>query len=175
MFEIGQLIVYGSTGVCRIEAVETPANLPVADPARLYYRLKPLYDAGVIYTPVDTKVFMRPVISKEQAQQLIRGIPSVQAVPCDIHNPQMLSDHYKTFFQSHRCEDLVRLIKSLRAKMMRTGGKPVSKTDQHYLKRAQEALCNELAVALEMPADEVGPYIENAVEASEIRAAAAVQ
>lgn len=174
MFEIGQLIVYGSTGVCRIEAVETPTNIPVTDPSRLYYRLKPLYDAGVIYTPVDTKVFMRPVISKEQAQQLIHSIPSVQVVPCDIHNPQMLSDHYKTFFQSHRCEDLVQLIKSLRDKTMRAGGKTVSKTDQHYLKRAQEMLCNELAIALEMPADEVGPYIENAVDVFENRTAVPV-
>lgn len=162
MYEIDQLIVYGSTGVCRVEAVEEPANIPTAEKGQLYYRLKPLYDAGVIYTPVDTTVFMRPVVSREQAEHLIRSIPSIQPVPCDSHSPQMLGDHYKSFFRSHSCEDLIQLIKTLYCKARHnTTGRAISKTDQHYLKRAEELLYNEFSVALDIPAEQVKPYIES--------------
>ena len=162
MYAVGQLIVYGSTGVCRVEAVEVPQNIPSADKSRLYYRLKPLYDAGVIYTPVDTTVFMRPVVSRERAEQLIRSIPSIRPAPCDSHSPQILGDHYKTFFRSHRCEDLMQLIKTVYCKSrLSPTGRAISKTDQHYLKRAEELLYNEFSVALEMPADQVKPYIEH--------------
>ena len=67
MYQIGDLIVYGSTGVCRVEAVETPRHRP-GEEERQYYLLRPLYQDGTIRIPVDTKVFMRPVISREEAE-----------------------------------------------------------------------------------------------------------
>ena len=42
MYQIGDLIVYGGTGVCRVEAVDTPKPWP-GEAARQYYLLKPLY------------------------------------------------------------------------------------------------------------------------------------
>ena len=54
MFQPGELVVYGSTGVCRVEEVTRP-NLSGADRERLYYRLKPLQQDGVIYTPVENR------------------------------------------------------------------------------------------------------------------------
>lgn len=45
-----------------------PKGLPVANKKRKYYKLAPVFGSGTIYIPVDTKVFMRPVISKEEAE-----------------------------------------------------------------------------------------------------------
>ena len=78
MYQIGDLIVYGGTGVCRVEKVEAP-KLKGTDGKRQYYTLKPLYQDGTICIPVDTKVFMRPVISREEAEKLIDAIPEVKA------------------------------------------------------------------------------------------------
>ena len=65
MFQPGELVVYGTTGVCRVEEITTP-DMRGADRNKAYYLLKPLQQDGVIYTPVDNeKVSIRPVISGE--------------------------------------------------------------------------------------------------------------
>ena len=74
MYQIGELIVYGGTGVCRVEGIETQKQKGTAE-TRDYYLLKPLYQDGTIRIPVDTKVFMRPVISRGEAEGLIDAIP----------------------------------------------------------------------------------------------------
>ena len=53
MFEIGELIMYGTNGVCRVEGfTRSPFD---ADDEREYYILKPIHDQSnlVIYTPVE--------------------------------------------------------------------------------------------------------------------------
>ena len=84
MFQAGELLVYGSTGVCRVEEI-TELDHTVRDRGRRYYVLKPLWQDGVIYAPVDSeKVPMRPVISREEAEALgIRaGAQIVPESPC---------------------------------------------------------------------------------------------
>ena len=75
MYQIDDLIMYGSTGVCRVSDItEQVFN----DDDKIYYVLEPLYQSGVIYAPVDNeKVFMRPVISEEEAKRLIDDIPAI--------------------------------------------------------------------------------------------------
>ena len=47
MFQIGELVVYGSTGVCRVEEI-SGLNQPGEDREKRYYRLRPLWQDGVI-------------------------------------------------------------------------------------------------------------------------------
>lgn len=83
MFQIGDKLVYGSTGVCLVEDITT-VNLPGVDKNRLYYVLRPMYQDGIIRTPVDNeKVFKRPVISRQEAEALIDMIPTVKAAACN--------------------------------------------------------------------------------------------
>lgn len=77
MYEIGSLLIYDTTGVCRVEDIGVPEGLPVSDKSKKYYRLTPVFGSGSIYIPVDTKVFMRPVITREEAEDLIRLIKTV--------------------------------------------------------------------------------------------------
>lgn len=85
MYQVGELIVYGGTGVCRVEAVETPQQRG-PEAGRQYYLLKPLYQDGTIRIPVDSKVFMRPVISRQEAEVLIDAIPGMHAEACHERN-----------------------------------------------------------------------------------------
>ena len=63
MFQKGDKIVYGQTGVCIVEDVVEKAL--IKNEKKLYYLLKPLFQQNnVIYAPVDSdKVFMRHVIN----------------------------------------------------------------------------------------------------------------
>ena len=89
MYEQGSLIMYDSTGVCRVEDVAPMNGSRVEDVApmngshgvdrnRLYYKLVPVYGSGTIYVPVDTKIFMRPILSYDEALSLIRRIPTIR-------------------------------------------------------------------------------------------------
>ena len=71
MYEIDDLIMYGSTGVCKVSDITKP-DFAGSDEDRLYYVLEPLYQSGVIYAPVDNeKVHMRPVISEDEAKNVL--------------------------------------------------------------------------------------------------------
>ena len=96
MFQSGELVVYGSTGVCRVEGYAGP-DQPGGDRGRRYYLLKPLWQDGVIYAPVDSeKVPMRPVMSRMEAEALIDRMPGIQAAPCQGATAQALAQQYQT-------------------------------------------------------------------------------
>lgn len=165
MFEKGSLMVYDTTGVCRVEDIGVPEGLPVAREGREYYKLTPVFGSGTIYIPVDTKVFMRPVISRQEAERLIRKIPEIRENLCESKNQKVLEDHYKESLMTHDCEDLIQLIKTvyMKKKNLERIGKKAGKTDTQYMKRAKALLHEELSVALGIPVDEVEDYIAGAV------------
>lgn len=79
MFQPGELVVYGATGVCRVESIQQPEPHSALQ-GKTCYLLKPLYQDGVIYTPVEnSKVSIRPVMTREEADALIDQIPTMQA------------------------------------------------------------------------------------------------
>lgn len=167
MFAIGSLIVYSGTGVCRVEAVGPP---PFATDSRTaYYTLAPLHGSGTIYVPVDTKVYMRPILSREGARELIRRIPEIRQAALDGLDYRTLAQRYRDFLGTHSCEDLVQLIKTayLKSKASVRCGKKPSKVDQDFQKRAEFLLHDELSAALDIPFDQVGEYIARQVEGRE--------
>lgn len=166
MFEVGSLLIYDTTGVCKVLEIGVPSGLPVANKDRMYYKLAPVFGSGTIYIPVDTKVFMRKVITHEEAEALIRKIPEIREDICETHNQKVLEDHYKASLMTHECEDLVQLIKTVYAKQkhLEKNGKKAGKTDQTYMKRAKQLLHEELSVALGIPVAEVEGYITRSIE-----------
>ena len=113
MFQPGELLVYGATGVCRVEEITAP-DFTRADRGRQYYLLRPLHQDGVIYAPVDSgKVPIRPVIFREEAETLIDLIPSVRAEGCHAPTMQALAQHYQSAVRSHNCRELLELTMSI--------------------------------------------------------------
>lgn len=126
MFQIGDKIVYGNTGVCTVEEITT-VSMSGVDKNRLYYVLKPLYQDGIIRTPVDNdKVFMRPVISRQEAEALVDMIPSIKATACNEKNLNLLRSHYQECLGRFECANLVEMTMSIYAKKRK---RPGSKRD----------------------------------------------
>lgn len=165
MYQAGDLIIYGGEGACRVEAVGT-IDMAGASKEKPYYTIQPLYREGKIFVPVDTAVFMRPVITREEADALIRRIPDIEGEVYENRNLRMLNEHYQTLLQTHDCEDMLQLIKAVYAKQKETlaAGKKPGLVDERYMKRAEDILYGELAVALDIPKDEVFTYITNVLE-----------
>ena len=167
MYNVGDLVFYGSTGVCRIVEIKKP-NVVKEKEERLYYTLKPLYQECMISTPVDNdKVFMRPIITKEEAERIIDTIPNIQAEAYYNRALSQLSEHYAETIKTHSCKKLLELTMSIYAKKQdaKKQNKKFGAIDERFMKRAEELLFGELAAALNIKKEEVMPYIEARVEA----------
>ncbi|MFR6291566.1 MAG: CarD family transcriptional regulator [Peptococcaceae bacterium] len=166
MFQKGDYIVYRSTGVCRVDDIGARENFLTDGAEQLYYHLVPIHGTGTIYIPVDSSVFMRPVISKEQAQQLIASIPSIEEHPNYSKNQKVLIEEYRSLLQTHDCTALVQLILDVHKKelVLNAQGKTAGKTDLQYMKQAQTLLHEELSVALDIPYEDVADYIRQQIK-----------
>lgn len=160
MFTEGQLVIYGGEGVCRIAAVG-PSSLSGTDKTKLYYTLTPLTRSGTVLTPVDTKVLMRPILTRQEAEDLIAQLPQLPPEEPESRSMRLLKEFYQQIVTSYDCRRMAGLIRSAvrrRKHALRTGRK-VSQMDERYLRRAEDALYGELAAALDLPEEEVLPYI----------------
>lgn len=165
MYKIGDLILYGNTGVCKITDITT-RDLPNVDKNRLFYVLKPLYQECIISAPVDsTKVFMRPIITKQEAEKLIDMIPTISAQAYQNSVLRQLTEHYEESFKTHDCADLIELTMSIYAKKQIAiqQKKKFGAVDERFMKRAEELLFGELAAALGISKDDVPGYISERV------------
>ena len=80
---------------------------------------------------------------------------------------RFLTEHYQEIIASHDCINLVKLIKAVyskRNKNTKNDRKP-GQIDERFLKRAEDMLFGELAVALDIPRDQVVSYIESTIAA----------
>lgn len=160
MYQVNDYVVYSAEGVCQVKAIQEMA-IPGVEGKRLYYVLEPVNRQGTVHTPVDTKVFMRPVISEEQARQLIEEMPEMETDKDAPTNSSQLRDFYKKHLHNYYCEDLVRVIKISYEKMRvaESKRKKGGETDRHFLRKAEELLYDEFSVALDMPVEDVKEYI----------------
>lgn len=162
-FAIGDLIIYGETGVCRVEDIVEKEFLGEIRPC---YKLQPLYQSCMIFTPADNEsVFMRAIISKEEADALINSIPEIEPVACDVTSPRELSDKYDKIIKLHDCGALISLSKCIFEKRERmiAAKKKLSAVDERYFKRAEDLLFSELAAALGIQKSEINGYIKSKI------------
>ncbi len=166
MYQKGEYIIYGNTGVCRVEDVAVPDNIPIKEKGALYYKLSPVYGVGSIYIPVDTEVFMRPVLTKAQANELIDKIPNIKEQVYEAKDQKNLADCYRASLRAHECEELVGMIKAIyqKHKKLEGEGRRLGKADAEYMKQAQALLHGELAVVLGISFEEVPKYIAARIE-----------
>lgn len=160
MFEIGDYIIYGNHGVCKVIDI---GGLDIAgfDKNKKCYTLQPVFSkASTLYTPVDNdKVLIRKVISNDEAKELINHIPKVPLLW--IENDKQREETYKDTLRKHDCMEWVKIIKTLyvRKQERLTEGKKLTFTDEKYLSIAKEYLYGELAIALDRDKDEIEELI----------------
>lgn len=160
MFSAGDLVVYGGEGVCRVQQVG-PSAIPGTDKTKLYYTLLPLYRTGQVLTPVDTRVLMRPVMSRQEAQTLVESMDRLEVEEPAMSSPRAVKDYYQEVVTSYDCRRMAGMVRNMarrRRRALAQGRKP-SQMDERYCKRAEEQFYGELAAALGLQRQEVVSYI----------------
>ena len=112
MFQIGEYVVHGNDGICEVKDI-TQLELPGGSSKRQYYLLVPQKEKnGRIYSPVESsKVQTRKVITKQEADTLIREIPAIQAAW--VENEKLRENVYKEAIKSCDLRELVKIIKNM--------------------------------------------------------------
>ena len=142
MYLVGEYIVYGTSGVCKVEAVGS-MQMSGVNKDKLYYTLAPLY-----------------------SKELIEQIPTIELLW--VADEKKREDIYKTALRTCDCREWIKIIKTLYLRKISriAEGKKVTVSDGKYLHMAEERLYEELALALDMDKDEVVEYITEHVEQS---------
>lgn len=165
MFEKGEYVVSGNKGVCVVDDITT-LDISGMDKEREYYILKPIYVAGsTVYIPVDTaESTLRRVLSREEADKLIQGIPEIPLITST--NDKLLEQEYRGCIRTNDCTEWIRIIKTiyLRKKKRLEAGRKVTAVDAKYFRLAEDNLYGELAVSLQIPRGEVESYIIKEME-----------
>lgn len=160
MFSVGDLVVYGGEGVCRVERIG-PSGMTYDDGSTLYYHLTPLYRSGTVLTPVTTTVLMRPVMSQEAALSLIEALPTLPLRKPAEPGLRAAKEYYHQLVLRCDCRELAGLIHAVCRKRSWAvrHGKKVSQMDERYLKRAEDQLYGELAAALGQKREDMCAFI----------------
>ena len=112
MYQINDMILYGTEGVCKIDSIVTKE---LAGEAQEYYVLKPVYsENSTIYVPVHNKNLtkkMHQVLSTQEIYQLIENISDEQ--PDWIENENERKEKFKEIMSSGKRSWMLQMIKSL--------------------------------------------------------------
>ncbi|MCR5520968.1 MAG: CarD family transcriptional regulator [Lachnospiraceae bacterium] len=161
MFDIGDYVVFGTDGVCRVEDVGA-LDMEGVSKDKLYYTLAPHGKSGNnrIFAPVEGKrVVMRKVITSEEAQKLINDITDIGRL--EIRDEKKREETYKHVLQGCDCREIVSLIKEIYfRKQERTAqGKKLPSVDERYFTMAENSLYGELCLPLNIDKEDVRDYI----------------
>ena len=156
MFQVGDYIVYGSNGICRVEEITHP-DIAGSTPDKLYYVLVPekTRDSRLFCPTDNNRVVLRSVITAEEAKALLEEVKEIE--PLRIQSERQRDDTYKKAMKSCDLRQCVQMIKALliRKEEREANGKKVTLTDERYMKLAEDGLYSELALAMGIDREEI--------------------
>lgn len=168
MFKQNDTILYGCDGVCTIEGkTRRKFGKKMVD----YYVLKPVYQqSATFFVPVDNDKLtgrMHRILSKDEILAFIDSIPEEDDMWIDDLNDRR--NKYKEIVAGGDRRELIRLIKALythKQKLLLSGKRPCY-SDEKIFKDAERLLYNEFALVLEIPPEQVLPFILKKLSAKE--------
>lgn len=148
MYQIGELVQYGTSGVCKVEQIVQ--GVPWLQKDTECYLLIPVNKKEEkIYTPVENdKVNMRRILSREEVAELMGKASEIEGPA--ILNEKQCESVYREELYSVDCYRWLGLLKTLytRRAARIAIGKKVTATDERYLKSVEERLKEELALII---------------------------
>lgn len=166
MFQLNDMILYGTNGVCKLAAIE---DRDCGGKMVTYYVLKPIYSSSsTVFVPVNNEKLtskMRPVLTKEQIDDMLHGIPEEYAGWID--DERLRKEKFKELVGRADTFELIQLIKTLlkHKEDVLARGKKMHMADERMLQEAEKIICDEFSYVLGIAADEVPEYIQSKVKA----------
>ena len=160
MYKESDYLVY-KKDVCRVREVrKNKMN------GKDYYILVPINDESlIIEVPSDNRMgFIRDIISKEDAEKLIKKIPKIETLK-NIDD-KYIEKTYKELIYNGTHEDLIKIIKTayIRNEDRTNSKKKLNDKDTKFFEKAEKYLYTELSISLGMNYDDTKEYVVNKVQ-----------
>lgn len=162
MFNVGDMIIYSSHGICCIDDICEKTYFGVT---KNYYVLHPLGDDGLkISVPVDSdKATMLNLITGLEAEEILESfrLPGINWIELNSERNQIYSQIVKT---GNR-KEISKIVNTLMRKKIENEsiGKKLYEQDNKLLAIVQNILFMELAIALDRTFEEINEKINGLV------------
>lgn len=160
MYNVNDTVIYSPCGVCRVHEI---AERDFSGEPHVYYVLRPVGDSkNTFYVPTDNEQLtsqMRRVLSREEIDELIKTMPDENFIW--IEDEGLRREEYRKILREGDRRKLVKLIKTLYIYQQnrREQRKKLHSADEHFLKDAENMLYDEFAYVLNIPREQVIPFI----------------
>ena len=161
MWKLGDVVVYGSAGICHIDDIRDER---FGDEIKKYFVLKPLFDdKNTFFVPAFNEVLMakiRPVLTKEEAMTLVHSMPEIE--PEWIDNDKFRQERYRAILESGKPETIVGMLKALYSRKLQLleKGKKLRNSDEIFMKSGERIIETECAHIFGITRWEVQDFIE---------------
>lgn len=165
MFSVGDIFVYGASGVCRVDDI---CVRDCGTGKHEYYVLQPVYDArSTVYIPTDSEKLAshaRSLLSENEVYEIIDAMPAKGFEW--VQNDKERSEFFRNVLESGTRTDIVNLISTLhnRKTELVGHGKKLRSSDEAIMQRAERLLYGEFAWVLGIDPSEVVDFIRKRVE-----------
>ena len=159
---IGDVIIYGSHGVCRVTGLQ---DMRMGEKVRPYYVLKPVYQtASTVYVSATSdrrKTEIRHILSADEIFSLVKKMSTKDYTW--IKDNRKRKELYGQILADGNRSELIEMIKTLRCRKQELKStnkdKKLQESDECFLKDAEKTLCEEFAYVLNIEREEVIPLI----------------
>ncbi len=165
MFQIGDTLLYGTEGVCKMEEI---CEMKVRSAKAKYYVLRPLYrDGSTVFVPVDNEALtakMRPLLTVDEINALLEKVSEEGGLWIE-DAAERKAEFQKILVSGDRFE-ILRMIRTLylRRRELQEKGKRLRTNDEQMLRDAEKLLNDELSLILGISQREVPDYIRRHIE-----------
>ncbi|MGN0594368.1 MAG: CarD family transcriptional regulator [Hominimerdicola sp.] len=160
MYSIGDVVAYGTTGVCRIDG---ECEQKAKDGVRKYLVLKPMHQANsTVYVPMDNENLMaklKKLLTREDIENIISAAADEEAEW--ISNDTERVTRFREILNSGDRYQLMRMVRVLYKQQCKrfSSGKRLHASDETLFREAERILFDEFAVVLGIPTDKVMDFI----------------
>ncbi|MDR1769057.1 MAG: CarD family transcriptional regulator [Hungatella sp.] len=159
---IGDVIIYGSHGVCKVTGLQ---DMCMDEKIHPYYVLKPVYHtASTVYISATSnrrKTEVRHILSADEIFSLVKKMSGKDYIW--VKDNRKRKELYGQILADGNCSELIKMIKTLRCHKQELKNinkdKRLQNADECFLKDAEKTLCEEFAYVLSIKREEVIPFI----------------
>ena len=165
MYQCGERVLYGIHGVCTVMGIE---NRIIDRKNVEYYILEPIEQPGARYmVPTQNQAAvsrMKKLLTAHELHEILSSQTVTEDAWIQDENKRKL--HYKDLIQNMDRAAILRMICSLyrHKQQLKITGKKFHASDENFLRDAEKLLSAEFSLILNIPQNQVGEYIQNALK-----------
>ena len=155
MFRDGQIVLYGTNGVCTVQGV---TERRIGKIKYEYYVLKPLgINSSTLYVPTSNEQLVgkiRNILSEDEANGILLNLPQIGE--WNDNKPER-TETFRVVISSGDRVELVRMIRLIHFHELQqiADGKRLHISDERFLKEAEKMVCEEFTIVLHSTREEI--------------------